>query len=317
MHDQKYYLMATEEVDSEHRDAALWAKSIAIVEGDENKARFKYINLRVEQLSLSEDAKDQIGEQSLVSLKKDDFEKNNKVSYAKRVVPDDFSLNYVPIEEFCREKSISVDVCIKMLKDAFYAGRKKDGQWYVHRSELESGETRKVTASRVDPSKKEFVSVEEFARYKEMPVQSVVNRVREGFYIGRLVDGEWVISSSEMFDQNSGQGGFKGFLKQLSDGDFGLAKTFWLYGVFCSLLASGLMSLVGVIGPGVISVFAGLMFLFYLYYYYFVLVGTWNSSDQYSGPALWAVLAKINVVLGFLQYIAAIFVLFGVLFSLG
>jgi len=51
--DEELYLQATQEVEDEVIDAALWAKSMALAEGDTNIAKYKYIKLRVEQLAQS------------------------------------------------------------------------------------------------------------------------------------------------------------------------------------------------------------------------------------------------------------------------
>ncbi|MEZ9213061.1 DUF413 domain-containing protein, partial [Vibrio lentus] len=50
MNDEELYLQATNEVDNISRNEALWAKSMALTTGDEKLAKYKYINLRVEQL---------------------------------------------------------------------------------------------------------------------------------------------------------------------------------------------------------------------------------------------------------------------------
>ena len=46
---EQLYLDATKEVDSGTQDPALWAKAMALAEGDEDKARYRYITLRVEK----------------------------------------------------------------------------------------------------------------------------------------------------------------------------------------------------------------------------------------------------------------------------
>ena len=46
--DEQLYLDATNEVEGNSRNPALWAKVMALSEGDETKAKYKYINLRVE-----------------------------------------------------------------------------------------------------------------------------------------------------------------------------------------------------------------------------------------------------------------------------
>ena len=48
--DDKYYLAATREFDGESRDEGKWAKSLALCEGDKRKAKYKYINLRADEL---------------------------------------------------------------------------------------------------------------------------------------------------------------------------------------------------------------------------------------------------------------------------
>jgi len=49
--DEQLYLEATQEVDSGTQAPALWAKAMALAEGDEKKAKYRYIKLRVEELS--------------------------------------------------------------------------------------------------------------------------------------------------------------------------------------------------------------------------------------------------------------------------
>ncbi len=50
MIDEEFYLIATTEVDGEQRQPALWGKVMALSEGDQDKAKYQYIKLRVEQL---------------------------------------------------------------------------------------------------------------------------------------------------------------------------------------------------------------------------------------------------------------------------
>jgi hypothetical protein len=50
MSDEKLYLEVTEEVEGNNKNPALWAKSMALSEGDQEKAKYLYIKLRVEHL---------------------------------------------------------------------------------------------------------------------------------------------------------------------------------------------------------------------------------------------------------------------------
>ncbi|MCK5395841.1 MAG: hypothetical protein KAJ32_07600, partial [Gammaproteobacteria bacterium] len=51
MGDEELYLKATNEVESGKNDAALWAKALTLAEGNQEKAKYQYIKLRVEQLA--------------------------------------------------------------------------------------------------------------------------------------------------------------------------------------------------------------------------------------------------------------------------
>jgi hypothetical protein len=48
MGDEEIYLEATREAEGENRDPALWAKAMALCEGDAGKAKYEYIRCRVE-----------------------------------------------------------------------------------------------------------------------------------------------------------------------------------------------------------------------------------------------------------------------------
>lgn len=48
--DEAFYLEATEEVESDRKAPALWAKALALNEGNQDKAKYYYIRLRVEQM---------------------------------------------------------------------------------------------------------------------------------------------------------------------------------------------------------------------------------------------------------------------------
>jgi hypothetical protein len=51
MSDELLYLQATQEVDEDRAEPALWAKALTLCEGNIQNARYMYIKLRVEQLS--------------------------------------------------------------------------------------------------------------------------------------------------------------------------------------------------------------------------------------------------------------------------
>lgn len=42
-----------------------------------------------------------------------------------------------------------------------------------------------------------MIPVEEFARMKDMPPEKVIRLIKDGFYIGRLADGQWYVDIGE------------------------------------------------------------------------------------------------------------------------
>ncbi len=50
INEDELYLQATQEVDEGNQDKALWARCMALCEGDEGKAKYKYIKERVDRL---------------------------------------------------------------------------------------------------------------------------------------------------------------------------------------------------------------------------------------------------------------------------
>lgn len=57
MDDKTLYLDATQEVDGDKQDPALWAKAMALTEGNEKKAKYRYITLRIEEWGKKKDLK--------------------------------------------------------------------------------------------------------------------------------------------------------------------------------------------------------------------------------------------------------------------
>lgn len=51
INEDELYLQATQEVDDGNQDKALWAKCMALCEGDEGKAKYKYIKERVDRIA--------------------------------------------------------------------------------------------------------------------------------------------------------------------------------------------------------------------------------------------------------------------------
>ena len=82
------------------------------------------------------------------------------------------------------------------------------------------------------------------------------------------------------------------FFIQLINGDFGLAKTYWLFGVVVGLVVNLLSRSVPSLGVLI------LLTLAYTAYEIVMLIGTWRAANRYRGPGVWILLAKVAVVFG-------------------
>jgi len=99
-------------------------------------------------------------------------------------------------------------------------------------------------------------------------------------------------NTSAQISSNTSEVTAKGFIKRLMDGDFGLAKTYWLYFVVGGMAINLLLffpMLSSSFGLIVVSMLAAIA------YDIVVLTGVWNSASRYTGSKIWSVLAKIIV----------------------
>jgi len=87
----------------------------------------------------------------------------------------------------------------------------------------------------------------------------------------------------------------KSFFRKLRDGDFGLAKTYWVFAVVIGSLLGIIMNILSYI-PILGFFFA----LFVIFYQITAWIGIWRASYRYHGPKVWAVLARVVVVLGWI-----------------
>ncbi|TKB77925.1 MAG: hypothetical protein E8D42_11710 [Nitrospira sp.] len=83
-----------------------------------------------------------------------------------------------------------------------------------------------------------------------------------------------------------------GFFGRLVTGEFGLARTYWIYGVLVGLVVGLAMRLIPSIG------LLAIILLMYTAYQTLVLLGAWRAANKYIGSFVWVVLAKVAVALG-------------------
>jgi len=101
------------------------------------------------------------------------------------------------------------------------------------------------------------------------------------------------------------------FLLKLKAGDFGLAKTYWLYGVIVNI-AYRLIDLVVTKFSFELSI---VLFFIMAIYTFFQIFGLWNAASRYEGLKIWAVIAKVLAVLGAMLYFLGLFAMLSVLFA--
>jgi len=88
-------------------------------------------------------------------------------------------------------------------------------------------------------------------------------------------------------------------MKDFINGDFGLAKTYWLFGVIGSLVMRFLIVFFAMNGMNIV-----LLLIIAFGYFIVVWIAVWNSATKYTGSQLWSILAKISVVFGVLGSLA-------------
>lgn len=94
-------------------------------------------------------------------------------------------------------------------------------------------------------------------------------------------------------------------IKEVFGGRAGLAKTYWVYGIFGALLWAVAISLVT---PG--STPALIAVLAFCTYQLAVNLGVWRAASVYTGPTTWAMLAKLASALGILISVGVIAMVF-------
>ena len=96
-----------------------------------------------------------------------------------------------------------------------------------------------------------------------------------------------------------------GFFQKLSSGEFGLAKTYWLYGVVVGFVLS--LGIKAITSMGLLTI----IILTYAAYQTLVLSGTWRASNKYEGWKVWAALAKVAVVIGAIGLTVSVLMIVG------
>lgn len=104
----------------------------------------------------------------------------------------------------------------------------------------------------------------------------------------------------------SSEKGVMAFMQQMRNGELGLAKTFWLYGVLGSVVWQIMF-----ISTLIFVVPAFIVGPLWIYYIVINLIGVWNAANTYQGPGVWPILAKIAVALNILMMAIMLIMIIG------
>jgi TPR repeat protein len=196
MGDEELYLKATNEVEGASKDPALWAKAMALADGDQDKAKYQYIKLRVEQLAKS----------------KPDVQKEYGVHEAKaeavEQVADIDNASGISGSEVSKEDARKHDPSASETpKDAVSAVAAYDLQ--TVRKKAEAGDAAALYTLGVMYADGwvdfllEYMPVSEFSRLEFIPEKEVIDGIRDGIYVGQIKDNEWFIRRDKRNHQSA------------------------------------------------------------------------------------------------------------------
>lgn len=92
------------------------------------------------------------------------------------------------------------------------------------------------------------------------------------------------------------------FFSELTEGNYSLAMTYWVYGVLGGIVwSTAIISIIQALSSewskDSIAMLSSALYLAMSAYFCAVYVGIWKSSDKYEGNKVWAILAKFVVVI--------------------
>tara|TARA_B100000686_G_scaffold333954_1_gene400492 strand:+ start:148 stop:462 length:315 start_codon:yes stop_codon:yes gene_type:complete len=94
----------------------------------------------------------------------------------------------------------------------------------------------------------------------------------------------------------------KNYFHRFWDGELSLPQSYWVVGVLISIPVGALLGVfIGIIGAPINTMYA-----FFIPWYVYIIVGVWRSSDKYKGPKVWAILAKILMILSAVRLVAGL-----------
>jgi len=100
--------------------------------------------------------------------------------------------------------------------------------------------------------------------------------------------------------------GHETWFEKIIDGDFGLAKAYWLF----YFIPNGLLTFLLQKVPNEQYFW---IYGFYSIYLLPVMLGIWRAADRYEGSKIWSFLAKFTIILGLISLIIVIIIFFNLI----
>jgi uncharacterized RDD family membrane protein YckC len=235
MSDEDYYLQATDEVRNRRGNNALWAKAMAICEGDVSKAKYKYINLRAAQLKNIAEKKEKKTKQDAVKKTPDSQSKQNssapvvvnespknkivvkktpsqssppklspKVTITTKPVPP---YGHVDVHEIANKYRIKVDLVISRIQSGVYKGMEKGGHWFIKEALPNKAPSSMSHSEKKQPKKRtaattqaDDVSLDGFCKITKLSQPEVVKHFNEGNISGKYQGDKLILSTKEAFE---------------------------------------------------------------------------------------------------------------------
>jgi hypothetical protein len=92
-----------------------------------------------------------------------------------------------------------------------------------------------------------------------------------------------------------------GRIANLYEGNYGLLKTYWLYGVLGGIVMGLVLGFTMGVAQSLVVTLLALAGLWA--YQILVSIAIWNAARKYLGSKLWSVLARVGAVIGLLQLV--------------
>jgi len=212
--------------------------------------------------------------------------------------------------ELTRQTEASV---IQRIKVGDYRGRVKNDVWYIHLKENQLPQASSKSKSEHKPQER-TTPASSYAAELGYDESEVIQKIRDGELNGRLENGEWVIvlghynpkssveqARAEQSTQDTQSKADNQFwLDKLMKGDYGLAKTYWLFGFLVFFTVNFLSNFI------TSTKLLGTVTIVMLIYNIMWIIAVFKAARKYEGPVFWAYLARIMVLLPWIGIILAI-----------